>query len=161
MNLGQRPVANLRPDLTLNAEAGKKPPTEFMADGGNHLTPMGGGPFPLLKGTMMPIEQTGRPIWARRHGHMLPRQLPGVIKGPGRGPLGYIGPSFRLAGSSIELFISTRIGRRTVFQLTKNLLTNKQYSVIRQIGIVYTYYRYVKYVFYTVKPYLPKICNKL
>ena len=50
----------------------------------------------------------------------------------GRGPFGFITP-----------FV---FHKRSALQLSKLLLTKKQYSVVRELVIIYSYFRYVKFV---------------
>jgi hypothetical protein len=61
-----------------------------------------------------------RPLWDYRH-----------IK-PGRGPFGFVTPLI--------------FSKRSILGLAKLLLSNKNYSIVKQVVVLYSYFRYVKFV---------------
>jgi len=65
---------------------------------------------------------SSRPLWAQK-----------PFQGPGRrGPFGFITPLV--------------FHKRSALQLSKLLLTKKQYSILKELVIIYSYFRYVKFV---------------
>ena len=71
-----------------------------------------------------------RPLWAYRH-----------IK-PGRGPFGFISPVI--------------FSKRSTLGLAKLLLSNKNYSIVKQVVVLYSYFRYVKFVSKVARKFIPK-----
>ncbi len=76
-----------------------------------------------------------RPIWAYKH-----------IK-PGKGPFGFVTPLI--------------FSKRSTLGLTKLLLSNKNYSTVKQVVTLYSYFRYVKFVSKVARKFIPKIYRNL
>jgi hypothetical protein len=72
-----------------------------------------------------------RPLWAYKH-----------IK-PGRGPFGFVTPLI--------------FSKRSTLGLAKLLLSNKNYSIVKQVVALYSYFRYVKFVSKVARKFIPKI----
>ena len=70
-------------------------------------------------------------MWAYKH-----------IK-PGRGPFGFV---------TLLIF-----SKRSTLGLAKLLLSNKNYSIIKQVIALYSYFRYVKFVSKVARKFIPKI----
>lgn len=76
-----------------------------------------------------------RPLWAYRH-----------IK-PGRDPFGFVTPLI--------------FSKRSTLGLAKLLLSNKSYSIVKQVIALYSYFRYVKFVSKVARKFIPKIYRNL
>ena len=75
-----------------------------------------------------------RPLWAYRH--IRPR-----------GPFGFVSPII--------------FSKRSTLGLAKLLLSNKNYSIVKQIVVLYSYFRYVKFVSKVARKFIPKIYKRL
>jgi hypothetical protein len=71
-----------------------------------------------------------RPLWAYRH-----------VKP--RGPFGFISPLI--------------FSKRSTLGLAKLLLSNKTYSIVKQVVVLYSYFRYVKFVSKVARKFIPKV----
>jgi len=76
-----------------------------------------------------------RPLWAYRH-----------IK-PGRGPFGFVTPLI--------------FSKRSILGLAKLLLSNKNYSIVKQVVALYSYFRYVKFASKVALKFISKIERNL
>ena len=79
-----------------------------------------------------------RPLWAYRH--VKPDKGP---FNPGRGPLGFISPLI--------------FNKRLALQLAKRLLCNNNYLIVKEVFVLYSYYRYVKFVSKVARKIIPKV----
>ena len=87
---------------------------------------------PGNKGSILNRPPRGsRPLWTYKHVQ------------PGRGPLAFILPII--------------FNKRTTLQLARRLLSNDNYSVVKQVVAIYSYFKYVKFVTKVGRRFIPRV----